>query len=178
MKLRSPLSPPRAEDGTLLPAALLALLVGGVVLQLVLARDAELPPEGVGRVAPALADIEISQNAALPVILARPLFSPTRSLAARPLVLGDGAAIGPLEGAVPVGMIARGRAARLFLRLPDGSVRVMVPGSSYLGWRLIGLSDSGARFARGHEKIAIRYGTAAPASSGGATDEDEETEEE
>lgn len=179
MKLRFPLSPPRAEDGTLLPAALLALLAGAAALQLLFARDSSLPGEGVGRVAPALAGVEVRHRDVPPVILARPLFSPTRSMEARPITLADTAAVGPLEGAVPVGMIARGRAARLFLRLADGSVRTLGIGSTYLGWRLTGLSASGATFARGGEKISIDYGSAAPASaSGGENTEDEETEDE
>ncbi len=163
----------------MLPAALLTLLVGAAVLQLVLARDASLPQEGVGRVAPALAEAAIRHRDAPPVILARPLFSPTRSMEARPIVVGDEAAVGPLEGAVPVGMIARGRTARLFLRLPDGSIRVLSMGGSYMGWRLAGLSATGAAFVRGGEKRVIDYGSAAPApASGGENTDDEETEEE
>ncbi len=178
MKFRLPLSPPRVENGTLLPAILVALLAGAAALQLVFARDVSRPDEGVGRVAPALADVTIHHRDAPPVILARPLFSPTRSLAARPLNVGDTAVSGPLEGAVPVGMIARGRSARLFLRLPDGTVRWLGVGASYLGWRLTGLSTTGATFMRGAEKIAVNYGSAAPAATRAGGDEDEETEEE
>lgn len=177
MKLRFPLSPPRADDGTLLPAALLVLLMGAAALQLLFARDSGLPQEGVGRVAPALAGVEIRHRDAPPAILARPLFSPTRSMEARPITLGDAAAVGPLEGAVPVGMIARGRAARLFLRLPNGSIRVLGIGGSYLGWRLTELSATGATFRRGGERRVFDYGSATSASASSG-DEDEETEEE
>lgn len=162
----------------MLPAALLALLVAAAMLQLVLARDASLPEEGVGRAAPALAEAAVRHRDAPPVILARPLFSPTRSMEARPIVIGDAADTGPLDGAVPVGMIARGRAARLFLRLPDGTVRVMGLGGSYLGWRLAGLSATGATFVRGGDKRVIDYGSATSASVSSGSDEDEETEEE
>lgn len=177
MKFQSPLSPPRADNGTLLPAALLALLVASAVLQLMLVRDDSLPDEGVGRVMPGSTEATVSHRDAPSVILTRPLFSPSRSMEARPIATG-GVDAGPLEGAVPVGTIARGRAAQLFLRLPDGTVRAIGLNGSYLGWRLAGLSATGATFVRGAERMTIAYGSAATALAQTGGDEDEDTDEE
>lgn len=177
MKLRFPFSPPRPEDGTLLPAGLLALLVSAAVLQLTLTGSDRLPEEGVGRFVPVTADAHaVGRASPAPVVLARPIFSPTRTAAAVPIAAAGQVLSGPLGGAFPVGMIARGRVARLFLKLPDGSVRTMPIGSIHQGWRLVGLADEGARFVRGNERVTLPYGSSAPVSP--PSDDGEEEEEE
>lgn len=172
MKLRSPLPPPRREDATLLPAALALLLCGGAVMQVALTDGPDLPPAGVGRVAPVEALAGVPTVTPAPVIMARPLFAPSRTATGRPAAPGA-ADPGPLGGAIPAGMTARGRAARLFLRLPDGSVRVMAPGSAHMGWRLAGLSADAATFRRGSRRMVVPYGQSAPVIA-----DDSESEEE
>lgn len=173
MKLRSPLPPPRREDATLLPAVLTALLCGGAVMQVALTDGPDLPSGGVGRVAPVETLAGVPPVTPAAVIMARPLFAPSRTATGQPATPGA-ADPGPLGGAIPAGMTARGRAARLFLRLPDGSVRVLAPGSAYMGWRLAGLSADAAIFRQGARRLVVPYGQSAPAIA----DDDSESEEE
>lgn len=173
LKLRSPLPPPRREDATLLPAALVALLCGGAVVQVALTGGPDLPPAGVGRVAPVETLAGVPTVTPAPVIMARPLFAPTRTATGRPSAPGA-ADPGPLGGAIPAGMTARGRAARLFLRLPDGGIRVMAPGSVHMGWRLAGLSADAAIFRRGSQRLVVPYGQSAPAIAEDDSDSEEE----
>lgn len=112
------------------------------------------------------------------IILSRPIFSPTRTLEARPLVLGGMADSGPLQGAMPAGAIARGRRAVLFLRLPDGTARPVPIGGSYLGWRLTALGSEAATFARGSERVTLKYGSAAPVAAQRTDNEEEDNSDE
>ncbi|MCI1755737.1 MAG: hypothetical protein LKM31_08025 [Sphingobium sp.] len=179
MKLRFPLSPPRSEDGTMLPAVLAVLLLATAGAQLLMAGDEGLPEEGVGRIAPVVpASSDMTYGAPPAIILTRPLFSPTRSLAARPLSVGGEADFGPLQGAVPVGTIARGRRAVLFLRLPDGTARTMTLGSGYLGWRLAAIGSDAATFAQANQRITIKYGSTAPVAAQRSDDEEEDSSDE
>jgi len=176
LKLRFPILPPRPEDGTLLPAALLGLLVLTAALQVGLTGDPLLPEEGVGRVLPVAAGTgAVAHAPPAPVILARPIFSPTRTVATVPIG-ADGQVLGPLGGAFPVGMVARGRAARLFLKLPDGGIRTMALGGVHDGWRLVGVTGEGARFARGNTQISLLYGSPAPVPPPSEDGEEEEEE--
>lgn len=157
----------------MLPAVLLALLVSVIVLQLLWTGEPDLPESRVGRVGPIDAAITVQPSGAAPIIMARPLFSPTRSASAAPNGTGADTA-GPLGGAVVVGSLTRGRAARLFLRTPDGSVKVLPVGGSYLGWRLVATTTESAQFLRGSERIKVNFGNQAPANN----ETDEESEEE
>lgn len=142
-------------------------------MQFALTEGSDLPPAGVGRVAPVEPLAGVTPVAPSPVIMARPLFAPTRTATGQPGVPGV-ANPGPLGGAIPAGMTARGRAARLFLRLPDGSVRVMAPGGTHMGWRLAGLSADSAIFRRGARRMVVPYGQSAPVIA----DDDSKSEEE
>lgn len=178
MKFRSPFLPPRSVDGTLLPAALSALLVAAGLLQLLWTGAPELPDEGVGRVMPASeAALSLPRAIAPPVIMGRPLFSPTRTAGTQSVATGGD---GPLGGASPVGMMSRGRAARLFLKLPDGSIQRLPVGGIYQGWRLVALTEDGAMFVQGQEKIKINYGSSATVTRTGTKsgEGDEEPQEE
>lgn len=142
-------------------------------MQFALTDGVDLPPAGVGRVAPVEALAGVPPVSPAAVIMARSLFAPTRTASGRPG--GEGIDPGPLGGATPVGMTARGRAARLFLKLPDGSIRVMAPGSNHRGWQLAGLSSEAAIFRKGAARLVVPYGQSAPAI---ADDDDSESEEE
>jgi hypothetical protein len=149
------------------------LLVAAIGVQLVTTGAPELPDEGVGRVKAAGNSLAIPRASAPPSILAKPLFSPTRAQGSGP---GAVSGSGPLGGASPVGMMQRGRAARLFLKLPDGSILRMAIGGSYHGWRLAAVTEEGAIFAQGKQKTLVKFGTSIPDAKSGA--EDEEPEEE
>jgi len=171
LKHRFRISPPHHDEHTLLPAVLVALLVVAVVMQLLWTSEPDLPESGVGRVASRDAAFMVPPTFIAPVIMARPLFSPSRSASAGPVGAG---ASGPLGGAVVVGSLVRGRAARLFLKTPDGAVKVLALGGSYLGWQLVATTAESAQFARGSERIKVNFGSQAPATN----ETDEQSEEE
>lgn len=176
LKRLSPISLPRPDDGTLLPAALAALLVLAIALQLVWTGEPDLPPERVGRIVQPQQTVMIARTGVSPIILERPLFSPTRGGTA-PTASADGAPPSVLGGAIVAGSVTRGRARRAFLRLADGSVRGLAIGQTFDGWRLAGLTDDGARFARGRKTMTIAFGASAPVASEEASDEEDSEKE-
>jgi hypothetical protein len=175
LKLRSPISLPRPDDGTLLPAALAGLLLLAVALQLLWTGEPDLPQERVGRILSSRQTVMIARTGIPPVILDKPLFSPARGGFGGGA--GDAAQASALGGAVVAGTVTRGRARRAFLRLPDGSVRALAIGQDFDGWRLAGLTDDAARFVRAGETITMAFGASAPVVSEDAGDEEESEEE-
>lgn len=158
-----------------MPAALLGALVVGAALQLLWTGEPDLPPVSfVGRIgsAPGVAESAVPPVTAPAVIQERALFAPTRSASSGPARAGGS---GPLGGATVVGSVRRGRAAWLFLKLPDGTIRTLAPGASFMDWRLSGIGGDAALFTRGGERLRIPFGRQAPVS---ASDGDEEKSEE
>jgi hypothetical protein len=162
----------------MLPATLAGLLLAAVALQLLLTGGPDLPEEGIGRIASSAPSVRIARAGAAPIILERPLFSPTRdgSGAGSSSAKGDGAS-SVLGGAVVAGTVSRGRTTHAFARLPDGSIRILGIGQQINGWRLAGLTSESARFVRNGETITIAYGANAPTPSGDAGDEENSEEE-
>ncbi len=157
----SPLRIPRPEraEGTVLAALLAALLALMLVAQFVLPTDRPdppaVPPAGLGA-----APVSPSAASADPVLSRRSIFRPTRLAASS----AAGAAVGPLDGASPAGVVRVRGAARLILQTPDGNAVTLRPGQSWQGWRLIAIGTDSVRFARGGETVTLDIG--APAAAG------------
>jgi hypothetical protein len=135
-----------------MPALLCGVLVLMIALQFALPTDTELPTE-VRRVVPArLAQNSVGRVVPDPIILGSALFSPARGGGG-----GNVAAIGPLDGAVVVGMV-RGRGfARAVLQESDGGAVSVPVGGSYRGWRLVSLSQGNAVFNKEGERVALTF---------------------
>jgi hypothetical protein len=176
LKLRFPISAPRRDDGTLLPASLVALLVASAGLQLLWVGNEPLPREAIGHVAPVQAGLMAAGEAAMPAILAQPIFSLTRSGVG---AQAEGGESQPLGGAVVTGMVSSRRSGgRVFLRLPDGTIQPLRRGETYAGWQLTGWTTEAARFASGGQSISIAFGSAAqPLAAGDEASDEEESEE-
>lgn len=165
---------PRRADRTLLPAALLALLVLLLAVQLLLPSSVELPDAGLARPL-RLRPLVVAPLAADPVIALRPLFAPGRTESFEPGAANKAA---PLEGARAVGVIAtRGGAARLFLQAADGSLVRLAPGNSYRGWRLVRLTPSEAQFVRGTQGVTLPITASVPPVSAPSAPAEEPEEE-
>ena len=176
LKLRFPISAPRRDDGTLLPALLAAVLVVSAGLQLLWVGNEPLPAEGIAHVEPMQLALAAGGEAAQPAILARPIFSLSRSAVGGQA--GSGGAL-PLDGAVVAGMASSKRSGgRVFLRLADGTIQPLRRGESYAGWQLAGWTNDAARFLSGGHMITVPYGSAAqPVAANDETSDEEESEE-
>lgn len=176
MKRRFLISLPRAEDGTLLPAALLALLVALLLFQIFASNAPDLPDRPGGAAARPAA-LQLPQPApvtAAPVILARTLFSPARG----PAGSAEAASGAPVGGAVPVGTIGKGGARILFLKTAEGKVLRLGRGGAYQGWTLVAVERDGVTFVRDGVKVRVNYGAAPVMPAAPSTDDDGESEEE
>jgi hypothetical protein len=155
--LMSPLRIPRPEraEGTVL-AALLAVLLGVMLCaQAVLPQDRPALPD-VPAVAARASTPQIAAVSADPVLARRAIFQPTRLAGAG----ADAAGVlaGPLDGAVPAGIVRVRGAARLVLQTPDGKSVTLRPGQSYRGWRLSRIGTDEVRFMRGAESVTLSLG--------------------
>jgi hypothetical protein len=128
------------------------VLVLMFALQFALPVGDELPAE-VRRVVPArLAQSEVGRVVPDPIILRSALFSPARGGGG-----GNVAAVGPLDGAVVVGMV-RGRGfARAVLQETNGTAVSVPLGGNYRGWRLAALSGGNAVFTKEGERVALAF---------------------
>lgn len=153
-------APPARADGTVLPAALAALLGAMALAQLAWTDPVELPEAGpIGGGTPALAVADPGSRGVPPALGSRALFSP----AATP---GSGqaqAAADPLGGAAVLGAVGVGRTRYLVVQ-QNGAARRVAIGGSVAGWRVIGVSDSAALLARGRERLTRPFGAGTPAS--------------
>lgn len=168
--LRFPIPAPRSDEGTLVPAVLLGLLIIMMALQFWLARSEETVPAGESLpVRMAYKPPRITAVAVAPAILTQPIFSPTRAA-------GSGATSGDLlEGSQIIGAWSQGRQARLVLRKPDGNSVTIRLGQVVNGWQLAGITSEGARFARSGDTALIHFGASAPQSQ--SNDENQSEEE-
>ncbi len=137
-----------------MPALLCGVLVLMIALQFALPVGDELPAE-VRRVVPSrAAQVQTSLVVPDPIILRNALFSPGRAGGAGG---ANVAAIGPLDGAAPVGMV-RGRGfARAVLQQSDGSAVSIPVGGRYRGWTLVRLTASDATFTREGERVVLSF---------------------
>jgi hypothetical protein len=159
LKLPFAITPPdragRALRPALLPALLALLLLALLVFQITLPANDALPTGG-GRVvtsrpperlvAPVLPDAALQASS---------LFSPVRAGAASTGAPGQGAASGPLGGAVPVGVTRSRGVTRLILQTSTGETASLALGRSYNGWRFTALSGDTARFARDGKSLLL-----------------------
>jgi hypothetical protein len=174
LKSRFRFAPPARADGTLLPAALVAVLGAMALVQLVLTDPVDLPatgPIGGGGAQAALAD---PGSRGIPAAFAeRALFSP----AALPGAAGAAAAApDPLGGVAILGLVGVGRTRYLVVQ-QNGATRRVSIGGTVAGWRVIGVSDSAALLARGRERLTRSFGAGeAAAADNTESDTSEESE--
>ena len=141
----------------MLAALLAVLLVVLLCTQAVLPPDRPAQPD-VPAVAARPSTPTIVAVSADPVLTRRAIFQPIR--------LASGGAdaalvpVGPLEGAVPAGIVQVRGAARLILQTPDGNSVTLRPGQSWRGWRLTRIGRDEVRFARGGETVTLGLGAA------------------
>ena len=174
MKSRFRFAPPARADGTLLPAALVAVLGAMALVQLVLTDPVDLPDAGAiggGGAQAALADP--GSRGVPPAFASRALFSP----AAMPRAAGAAAAApDPLGGVAILGLVGVGRVRYLVVQ-QNGATRRVAIGGTVAGWRVIGVSDSAALLARGRERLTRSFGAGgADAAGNSESDTSEESE--
>lgn len=161
MKSLLTLPRPRRADRTRAPAAMAAVLVAMVGVQLALPTAAELPDPGV--IPPLrLQAVQPQAMVAEPVILARALFAPSRRndlVAAGP----GGASTGPLGGVTAIGVMRSRAGVRVFLQSLDGTVRAMSPGGSFDGWRLTRVEPDAIVFVRESQSLRLPLAPSRPA---------------
>ncbi len=158
LKFPASLPPPRRADRTRLPAALAALLVLLLAVQLLLPSTVVLPDAGL---APPLRlrPVAVAPRAVDPEIALRPLFAPGRRETYVPGVAEKSA---PLEGARAVGLITARGGARLFLQAPDGRTSAIAPGGVYRGWQLVRIGPAEVAFRRGAETVTLPITASVP----------------
>ena len=171
---RFPIPAPRSDEGTILPAALLAALVLMIALQLWLTGgDAPLPAAVATRT---LAPYSPPRMTAVPVptvISEQPIFSPARS---RDEAGGAGDA-DMLAGAQLAGAWSVAGRAQIVLRKPDGTPASLGVGQMLNGWQLVAVTSEGARFVRAGRSALIPFGASAPRSKTTSEDQPEEEQQ-
>ena len=153
-----------------LPAALAALLTGGVAMQLALPGATQLPEllSGRARVSFTVAPATIPAVAD-PVINTRPLFSPTRTAAQPASKAGTPGVQAPLtiaDYALAGTAVARGSAATAAFRLGSGQTVTVRVGERIAGWRLAAVARDGVAITRGRARRALRVGQSAAPITG------------
>ncbi len=144
-----------------------------VAVQLALSGPAPLPEAAAVGSAVRIAMPEAGPLPVDPVLRAAPLFSPARTMAAA-RGDGDGAQTAwQLAGSVTV----RGRGYAVMLDPAGRVVRVPVGGSAG-GMRLLSLSDGGAVFRRGGQRVVMGFGAAMAPRQPEATDSEIEEQSE
>ena len=129
MTLAFPVPSRRADVGPA-PLAAAALLLTILLVQLVLPHPATAPKRRAVRPVP-IADPAVAVVPDYPQILARPLFSPTRSSAEAG---ADGSASAQLSDFSVVGVAIGQGLASAVLRGPGGETRMLKPGDRLIGW--------------------------------------------
>lgn len=154
LKLPFPLALPPRGNPARLPALLLPVLALAVVVQLALPTAPAAPAPGVvNRGVAAATPVIIGTVTAPQVLMRRNPFAP--------VTIGDGAAPAagdPLEGAVIAGTVAQGHIRYALVQTPDGRITRQPQGGLIAGWRIVRLSDTAARLARGPVVMTVAYG--------------------
>ena len=177
--LKSPLTLPlpRRADRTRAPTAAAAVLAMLVVLQLGLPGSEELPGDG-GVVAPLRLRVQQPVPAVGDkIVVARALFAPNRRNDLVVAGSAPGEKTGPLSGALPVGVTSARGVTRVFLQAPDGSVRTLVRGANYRGWRLTRILPGAVVFTRGSDTLSLSLAASLPPVPKPATEPPEEEEQ-
>jgi hypothetical protein len=141
----------------MLPAALTALLVGMLALQVALVPTDE-PELDAARRAGASAPIvvpPIMPMVASRAILDQPIFTPARAN-------GGGTAADPFAGAQVAGAWSVGRQVNLVMRQANGTSRTLHIGQSVNQWVLTAVTPQGARFSRAGQSMLVPFGATAP----------------
>lgn len=169
MKYRLSLAKPTRANHALVPALCVAALALGLVLQLALVGEVEMPDEGWSGGGARAKMPTIAGQFVPKILLTRSIFSPTRTANS-----DVGQAIeAPLGGAIVAGTVSiRGRSYAVVQR-PDGVIVRLAVGGRYAGWRLRSLSSAGAIFDQGAQRLAITFGVA-PAQTATQTADNEE----
>jgi hypothetical protein len=150
-----PFPRPERAEGTVLAALLAVLLAVMLVAQAVM--PSERPP--LPDVPPAMlraGPVPVAAITADPALARRSIFAPTRLTLAGPA--GAGVVAGPLDGAIPAGIVRVRGAPRLVLQTPDGKSVTLRPGETWRGWRLERIGRDDVRFARAGESITLALG--------------------
>lgn len=176
LKFPARIPPPRRADGTLLPAALVALLGLLLGLQLALPSPIVLPESGVSRPL-RLAPLAPRPVVVDPQITQRPLFAPNRRETVSAAGPGVAAKAAALAGARVVGVVTVRGQARIFLAAPDGRISAVGLGGRYRGWRLVRIDGSQLTVARGAETAILGVGAAAAVPPAPAETEPEEEQQ-
>lgn len=175
LKFQFPLSAPRRDDGTLLPATLVAVLALVLLGQALLPAGADLPQPvmpapvtGPGRANGADSTALVVPVRADPQIVTRNLFAPGRTQSG---AVGKvpGTALG---GAIVAGTLGSGARMRVVVVKPGGVMTLLPRGGAVNGWQLVAIATDHAEFRRGADHLAITYGGNMPqnADSGERTE--------
>lgn len=160
MTFRFPLSAPRREDATILPAILAGLLVLMLASQLAFPSDIASQPVLASSRATRIAGVDAAPIRAADIIVARNLFAPGRSQTG---ALGKvpGTALG---GAVVAGTVGSGARMRAVVMQPGGTLVFVGVGGLLNDWRLDRLRPDRAVFRRGADKLEMPFGGMAPSA--------------
>lgn len=147
---------------------LILVLAAALSAQFLLARGTDLPDPSV--LAPRrLRPLNPAMIPDYPAVLRAPVFAPDRAPGEAPSASSTAAATGPQV----LGVAALGGAGRAIVRGLDGASHVLAPGETLDGWKLVGLSASGAAFVgpTGSIRVPIAAAGAKPpqAAAGGQT---------
>jgi len=154
LKHRFPFALPPSGSSARLPALLLPVLAAAALLQLLLPYGEELPAAGVpARQKHIAAPPEVPRVMVPAALQGRGLFSPAAAPAA-----GVAAPTDVLGGAVIAGTVMHGRRLYAVVQERGGRIRHVAPGGMVAGWRIAGLTPSGARLQRGQEQFNAAYG--------------------
>jgi hypothetical protein len=160
LKHRFPIALPPSGSGARLPALIVPVLAAAAVLQVMLPFAEELPAGGVPSRQKRIAPPPQAPLVSVPAVLGkRGLFTPATSSSTSAAAAPTDA----LGGAVIAGTVQRGRGLVAVVQEKTGKIRYVGPGGKIAGWRISGLSTSGARLTRGAEHITAAYGAIAAA---------------
>jgi len=171
---RFPIPAPRSDEGTILPAALLAALVLMIALQLWLTGgDAPMPASEASLTLAPYTPPRMMVVPVLPAISEQPIFSPARSRG------GDGGEGDGdmLAGAQLAGATSVAGRSQIMLRKADGTAASLGVGQMLNGWQLVAVTSEGARFVRAGRSALIPFGASAPRSKTTSEDQPEEEQQ-
>lgn len=158
LKLQFPIALPPSGSRARLPALIVPVLAAAALLQVMLPSAEELSAGGVVSRQKRIAPPPQVPLVAVPAVLGvRSLFSPSASSG----TAAAAAPTDPLGGTVIAGTVQRGRGLVAVVQERTGRIRYVGPGGKVAGWRILGLTASGARLTRGKESINAAYGAIA-----------------
>ncbi len=160
MKFPAPLPLPNRADRSILPALLALILAALIVAQIMMPPLTELDIVAGRTKVPAINQQSVAITGADPVILNRPIFTPSRGASANGSGNSD-ASNAPMAGAIFAGIVRVRGYSRAVMQRADGDAVSVSVGASFFGWRLISMNDDAATFMR--EGVKYR----APLSVGG-----------